>query len=193
LVGDHLPSTGSNENLLLAFVRLNEIFVLSTCNWMIYGFAEDADQLIDLLCAQTTGSKKFFRAGLCKKRSLLLSKSFQCGSGSRFTKFWVIMKLSGKSGGQYLQKIKVCSLIPRKNSECGILIFKVIKNQTAISDGTVSVSFAAVQYLKKKYDIAGKKVLLFRVGKIGRTTCQKSRDYLGQQYHVDQSKQRESR
>ncbi len=40
---------------------LSEFFILSTCNRTeIYGFAENASQLIDILCTQTTGSKETF-------------------------------------------------------------------------------------------------------------------------------------
>src|SRR5687767_2995593 len=40
---------------------LHELFVLSTCNRTeIYGFAESADQLIQLLCSQTEGSAATF-------------------------------------------------------------------------------------------------------------------------------------
>lgn len=41
--------------------HLHELFVLSTCNRTeIYGFAEEASQLIDLLCTQTTGTPATF-------------------------------------------------------------------------------------------------------------------------------------
>src|SRR5205823_14474083 len=37
---------------------INELFILSTCNRTeIYGFVDDASQLIHLLCTQTTGNK----------------------------------------------------------------------------------------------------------------------------------------
>ena len=40
---------------------VNELFILSTCNRTeIYGIAENAFSLIDLLCSQTKGSKKLF-------------------------------------------------------------------------------------------------------------------------------------
>ncbi len=56
---------------------------------------------------------------------------------------------------------------------------KAIKNQTALSGGTVSVSFAAVQYLKKHVNnVKNKNILLLGVGKIGRNTCRNVVDYL---------------
>jgi glutamyl-tRNA reductase len=57
---------------------------------------------------------------------------------------------------------------------------KVIKNKTALSGGTVSVSFAAVQYIKRNVEkIANKRILLLGIGKIGRNTCKNLVDYLG--------------
>ncbi|HYE53240.1 MAG TPA: glutamyl-tRNA reductase, partial [Chitinophagaceae bacterium] len=56
---------------------------------------------------------------------------------------------------------------------------KAIKNQTMLSGGTVSVSFAAVQYIREHVtNIAAKKILLIGVGKIGRNTCKNLVDYL---------------
>jgi glutamyl-tRNA reductase len=56
---------------------------------------------------------------------------------------------------------------------------KLIKNQTALSGGTVSVSFAAVQFIKKHVSkIGSKNILLLGVGKIGRNTCKNVVDYL---------------
>src|SRR5882762_4030584 len=41
--------------------HLSELFILSTCNRTeIYGFAENASQLINLLCTQTTGTSGTF-------------------------------------------------------------------------------------------------------------------------------------
>ncbi|MGZ5255986.1 MAG: glutamyl-tRNA reductase, partial [Flavitalea sp.] len=56
---------------------------------------------------------------------------------------------------------------------------KNVKNLTEISGGTVSVSFAAVQYIRERVkDIKSKKILLIGVGKIGRNTCKNLVDYL---------------
>ena len=50
---------------------------------------------------------------------------------------------------------------------------KKIKNETEISSGATSVSFASVQYIFKNVDdIANKNILLFGTGKIGRNTCE---------------------
>jgi glutamyl-tRNA reductase len=50
---------------------------------------------------------------------------------------------------------------------------KRIKNETEISSGATSVSFAAVRYIFNNVeDIANKNILLFGTGKIGRNTCE---------------------
>jgi glutamyl-tRNA reductase len=57
---------------------------------------------------------------------------------------------------------------------------KSVKNQTGLSSGTVSVSFAAIQYIKDKTTrISDKKILLIGTGKMGRNTCMNLVDYLG--------------
>ena len=57
---------------------------------------------------------------------------------------------------------------------------KTIKNTTALSGGTVSVSFAAIQYIIDHVkNIKEAKILLLGTGKIGRNTCKNLVDYLG--------------
>jgi glutamyl-tRNA reductase len=63
---------------------------------------------------------------------------------------------------------------------CVLQTSKQIKNNTALSGGTVSVSFAAVQYIRDHIAApASKNILLLGVGKIGRNTCKNLVDYLG--------------
>ena len=48
-----------------------------------------------------------------------------------------------------------------------------IKNETKISSGATSVSYAAVRYILDNVDdLKSKKILLFGAGKIGRNTCE---------------------
>ncbi|HBK83467.1 MAG TPA: glutamyl-tRNA reductase, partial [Flavobacterium sp.] len=50
---------------------------------------------------------------------------------------------------------------------------KKVKNETQLSSGATSVSFAAVQYIISNVaDIGSKNILLFGTGKIGRNTCE---------------------
>jgi glutamyl-tRNA reductase len=50
---------------------------------------------------------------------------------------------------------------------------KRIKNDTDISSGATSVSFAAVQYIMARVPyVSEKNILLFGTGKIGRNTCE---------------------
>ena len=57
---------------------------------------------------------------------------------------------------------------------------KAIKSCTQLSSGTVSVSFAAIQFLKAHVpNIQNKKILLLGTGKIGASTCKNIVDYIG--------------
>jgi len=50
---------------------------------------------------------------------------------------------------------------------------KRIKNETKLSSGVTSVSFASVHYILEQVDLkAAKNILLFGTGKIGRNTCE---------------------
>jgi glutamyl-tRNA reductase len=56
---------------------------------------------------------------------------------------------------------------------------KEIKTTTLLSGGTVSVSFAAVQYIREQFPVIhNKKIALLGIGKIGKNTCKNLVDYL---------------
>jgi len=162
--------------------NLAELFILSTCNRTeVYGFAPDPSHLIDVLCTQTIGSKETF-LDLCyiKKGEEAVQHLFEVGAG-----------LESQILGDYeiIGQLKLAVKFAKENGFVGafterlinsvIQSTKVIKNQTALSGGTVSVSFAAVQFIRKQFEnICGKKILLVGVGKIGRNTCKNLVDYL---------------
>jgi glutamyl-tRNA reductase len=57
---------------------------------------------------------------------------------------------------------------------------KNIKNNTGLSGGTVSVSFAAIQYIREHIkEIDRRRIVLLGTGKIGSATCLNLVDYLG--------------
>jgi glutamyl-tRNA reductase len=161
---------------------LHELFVLSTCNRTeIYGFAESAEQLIRLLCTQTEGSKETFtQLAYVKNGMAAIEHLFSVAAGldSQILGDYEIV-------GQIKQAVKFSKEQGFTDSfmerlvNCVLQSSKAIKNQTNLSGGTVSVSFAAVQYIREKIaDISTKKILLLGVGKIGRNTCKNLVDYL---------------
>jgi len=161
---------------------INELFILSTCNRSeIYGFAEDQHQLVSLLCSQTEGKTQVFtKKAYVKKGLAAIDHLFSVAAG-----------LDSQILGDYeiVGQLKLAVKFSKDNGFIGALLdrltnaaltsSKAIKNQTALSGGTVSVSFAAVQYIKEKVSaIRDKKILLMGVGKIGRNTCKNLVDYL---------------
>lgn len=162
--------------------HLNELFILSTCNRTeIYGFAEDAAQLIRLLCTQTAGDAETFTAlAYIKNGRTAIDHLFEVSAGldSQILGDYEIV-------GQIKQAVRISreggfiGAFTERLVNCVLQSSKSIKNQTALSGGTVSVSFAAIQYIREKIqEVAGKKILLIGVGKIGRNTCRNMVDYL---------------
>jgi glutamyl-tRNA reductase len=136
--------------------------------------------LIDLLCSYTEGSKDTFtKLAYIKSCDEAILHLFNVGAG-----------LDSQILGDYeiVGQIKVAARYAKQHGCMGAFLerlvntvlqsSKLIKNQTALSGGTVSVSFAAVQFIRQKVKkISGKKILLLGVGKIGRNTCRNLVDY----------------
>jgi len=161
---------------------LTDLFVLSTCNRTeIYGFAEDATILSDLICKYSEGNKDLFNEIAYKKNGVeAMQHFFQVGAG-----------LDSQILGDYeiVGQIKKAVKFSKEHQCMGgymerlvnsvLQASKEIKSTTALSGGTVSVSFAAVQYIREKFPvIKGKKIALLGIGKIGKNTCKNLVDYL---------------
>ncbi|HTJ12721.1 MAG TPA: glutamyl-tRNA reductase [Dinghuibacter sp.] len=155
--------------------NLHELFVLSTCNRTeIYGFAPDAGHLITLLCQFTKGDESTFRANaFCYQGWQAVRHLCQVSAG-----------LDSQILGDYEinGQIKVASKVIKEQGGLGpfterlintsLQLSKSIKNNTGLSSGTVSVAFAAIQYLKNRLNpTPAPKIVLVGVGKIGRSTC----------------------
>jgi len=161
---------------------LNEVFVLSTCNRTeIYGFAENVSQLVNLLCKQTAGSiETFLESAYIKKGHDAIEHLFNVSAG-----------IDSQILGDYeiIGQIKTAVKFAKNHGCINVLLerlvntvlqsSKAIKNQTELSGGTVSVSFAAVQYIREHVSaVANKKILLLGTGKIGNNTCKNLVHYL---------------
>lgn len=163
--------------------NVTELFVLSTCNRTeIYGFADNSAHLAALLCTQTTGDlAAFLDLAYIRKGQAAIQHLFEVGAGldSQILGDYEIV-------GQIKQAVKFArdrqytGPFTERLVSCVLQASKAIKNQTGLSGGTVSVSFAAIQYIRERFaDPAGQEILLIGTGKIGRNTCRNMVDYLG--------------
>jgi glutamyl-tRNA reductase len=163
-------------------VGLTDLFVISTCNRTeIYGFAEEISILSSLICQHTVGGVELFtEIAYSKKGEDAMQHFFQVGAGldsqilgdyeivGQIKKAFKFSKDHHCMGG-YMERLVNAVLQASKE----------IKTTTLLSGGTVSVSFAAVQYIKEQFPlINGKKIALLGIGKIGKNTCKNLVDYL---------------
>jgi glutamyl-tRNA reductase len=163
--------------------RLDDLFVLSTCNRTeVYGFAPTPGQLIDLLSKETSGKKcQLEEIAYIKSGEEAIRHLYQVGTG-----------LDSQILGDYeiIGQIRSASKFAKANNSLGGFlerlvnsvsqVSKLIKTETGLSKGTVSVAFATVRMIEKVCpDIKDKKVVLVGVGKIGRNTCKNMIEYLG--------------
>jgi len=162
---------------------VNELFVVSTCNRTeIYGIAASANDLADVLCSQTKGDKATFMASAYIKQ----------GKAAIEHLFHVAGGLDSQILGDYeiISQIKAAVGIAQQHNFIGLFLERLvhhtlqssrnIRSRTKLSSGTVSVSFAAVQYIQSQIpDMSNKKILLIGTGKIGRNTCKNIITHLG--------------
>lgn len=169
--------------LQAAAMGISNLFVLSTCNRTeIYGVAPCANMLTELLCSQTVGSQADFeKVAYHKQGTLAVSHYFQVAAGldSQILGDYEIVgqiKLAVK-----MAKAHGCiNAFLERLSNTVFQTSKAIKNQTSLSGGTVSVAFAAIQFLRLHCtNINEKKIVIIGTGKIGKNTCKNLIDYLG--------------
>lgn len=170
--------------LELASVQgLNELFILSTCNRTeIYGFAHGSNQLVDLLCSQTVGNAETFKkAAYIKNGVEAIEHVFNVGAGldsQILGDYEIVGQL--KTAVKFAKDQGFVGAFTERLINCVLQSSKSIKNNTVLSGGTVSVAFAAVQYIANMVvNPSSKSILLLGVGKIGRNTCKNVVDYLG--------------
>jgi len=152
------------------------ICVISTCNRTeIYGFAAHPYLLIKLLCEHTQGTlEEFEQVSYIKKGNEAIRHLYRVGTGldsQILGDFEIISQL--RAGLKRSKKAEMLNAYMERLGNSVIQASKRIKNETEISTGATSVSFAAVQYMMQHVpDISEKNILLFGIGKIGRNTCE---------------------
>lgn len=155
---------------------IDSLIVTSTCNRTeIYGLAQHPFQLIKLLCENSQGTvEDFQKVAFVYKNSEAISHMFRVGTGldsQILGDFEIISQL--KNAFVKSKELELANAFLERLVNAVIQASKKIKNETEISSGATSVSFASVQYIFKNVeDIASKNILLFGTGKIGRNTCE---------------------
>ena len=155
---------------------LESLIITSTCNRTeIYGFAEHPYQFIKLLCDNTVGTvEEFQKVAYIYKNNEAVSHMFNVGSGldsQILGDFEIISQL--KSSARLSKKKDLLNAFLERLVNAVIQASKRIKNETELSTGATSVSFASVQYILKNVpEVSDKNILLFGTGKIGRNTCE---------------------
>jgi glutamyl-tRNA reductase len=161
---------------------ISEFFIVSTCNRTeIYGFARSSKQLAQFLCSQTSGPLSvFYNLSYAKNGLDAVEHLFRVGAGldSQILGDYEIV-------GQIKQSAKFAKKFGRIGSFTERLLngvlqcSKAIKNNTCLSEGTVSVGFAAVQYIRENVSaLPEKNILIIGTGKMGAIISRNLKDYL---------------
>jgi glutamyl-tRNA reductase len=160
---------------------IRSLFALSTCNRTeLYGYCHSENILPDLLFQHTKGTADIFReAGFTRQGHEALKHLFHVAAG-----------LDSHIIGDYevLGQLKSAIALSRKQGMIGPVMdrtinfalqaSKSVKSNTQLSTGTVSVSYAAIEWLKKIENIESKKILLYGTGKFGTTLAKNLKHYL---------------
>lgn len=155
---------------------IESLLVISTCNRTeIYGFAQHPFQLIKLLCDNSLGTvEDFQKVAYVYKNKEALNHVFRVGTGldsQILGDFEIISQI--KSSFVESKSLGIANSYTERMVNAVIQASKKVKNETEISSGATSVSFASVQYIMQTVaNIGTKNILLFGTGKIGRNTCE---------------------
>lgn len=155
---------------------IESLVVISTCNRTeLYGFAEHPYQLIHLLCENTKGTVEEFQdVAYIYKNKEAINHIFRVGSGldsQILGDFEIISQI--KFSARQSKIHGLLNSFTERLINSVIQASKRIKNETELSSGATSVSFASVQYIMNNIqNVADKNILLFGTGKIGRNTCE---------------------
>jgi glutamyl-tRNA reductase len=171
-------SVEAKSNLLqqAKLENIESLIVTSTCNRTeIYGFAEHPFQLIKLICENSRGTvEEFQEVGFVFKNQEAVNHMFRVGTGldsQILGDFEIISQI--KTSFNDSKSLGLINTYLDRLINSVIQASKKIKNETEISSGATSVSFASVQYIIKNVEnIGNKNILLFGTGKIGRNTCE---------------------
>jgi len=160
---------------------IDGIFVLSTCNRTeITGFAEHPFQLINLLCKYSKGTvEEFAVVSNVYKNQQAISHLFRMGTGldrQILGDYEIVGQL--RNSFKQAKKYKTTNSYFERLLNHVMQASKRVKNETRLSSGTTSVSYAAIQYIITNIlNYNQKNMLVFGLGKMGKNTCKNLAEY----------------
>jgi glutamyl-tRNA reductase len=157
-------------------INIEALTVQSTCNRTeLYGFCENAQDLVSLLCTFSNGTEQQFEeVGYVFEGHKAVDHLFRVGTGldSQILGDFEIIAQLKKSFSKSKKQNLINPFFDRLFTSV-IQSSKRIKNETKLSSGSTSVSYVSVRYMLDRIpNIDQKNILLFGLGKIGRNTCE---------------------
>lgn len=157
-------------------VNAEDFFVLSTCNRTeVYYFSPEPEKMVQAYSDQVKGSAEELKdIAFLKSGRDALNHIFRVSTGieSQILGDFEVLAQMRKAFKKFKQK-GTSNATMERIMNTAIQISKQIKNETSLSDGATSVSYAAVQYILQHVpNFNEKNIVLFGTGKIGRNTCE---------------------
>lgn len=158
-------------------MNLGDAFVVSTCNRTeIYTTTQNYLLIAELYCKIVgVNLTDFMQYAQILKREEALNHLFRVAAGleSQIIGDFEIIGQIKNAYHRFRKEKKYSNPFLERAINSAIQISKRIKNETGISNGAASVSYAAVHYiLKNQNQISDKNILLLGVGEIGQNTVE---------------------
>ena len=174
----------NQSKLLLEAKELNMdgTIVLSTCNRIeLIGFAKHPYQLISLLCKYSNGTvEEFAKVSYVYKNREAAEHFITIATGldsQILGDYEIVGQL--KDAFRHAKKIGTVNAYLERLYNIALQASKEVKNKTSLSSGTTTVSYAAIQYIKDNIEkLSDKKILIYGLGNIGKSTAKSSVGYL---------------
>ncbi len=151
------------------------VCIISTCNRTeVFGFAEHPFLLINLLCKFSSGTvEEFADISTIQKNHDAIHHLFRIATGLEsqiLGDYEIIAQL--KQSFKHAKELGLTNAYTERLYNSVLQASKRVKNETQLSSGVTSVSYAAIQYiLDNVVDFNTKNITLFGFGKMGLHTC----------------------
>ena len=157
------------------------VCVISTCNRTeVFGFADHPYQLINVLCKYSGGAvEEFAKISTIQKNTEAIRHLFRIATGLEsqiLGDYEIISQL--RQSFKDSKKLRLTNSYTERLYNSVLQASKRVKNETELSSGVTSVSYAAIQFILDTVpNYKEKKITLFGFGKMGLYTCKNLVNY----------------